>query len=437
MMHARQTHPHGRVLLAVLAVLAAAGCRPPENGAKSQPPGEIVQSSKARVTSPNVPGQDSAELVAGNTTFALRLYEQARAQDGNIFLSPHSISIALAMTYAGARAETEQQMAKALEFTLSQDRLHPAFNALDLELARRGREASGDDSEPFRLNIVNRIWGRIGYSFLEEFLDVLAENYGAGLTLLDFAEDPEASRIAINDWVAEQTEGRIEDLIPPGAITPATPLVLTNAIYFLAAWSNAFEKENTANGPFHLLDGTEVTVPLMNQEATYNHAAGDGYQAVELPYEGHEVSMVILLPDAGGFEAFEETLDAGRLAAILAGLSGLTVDLTMPRFTFEWDASLKGLLTAMGMGVAFRSAADFSGMTGARDLLIQDVIHKAFVAVDEEGTEAAAATAVIFEATSAPPTVSVTVRVDRPFIFLIRDRPTGAILFLGRVLDPR
>jgi len=396
---------------------------------------EIVRSEKQRITSPEVNEAALTTLVTGNSVFAFDLYQALREEDGNLFYSPYSISLALAMTYAGARGETAQQMADTLHFVLSQDRLHPAFNSLDIELGQRGEGAKGKDDGGFRLNIVNAIWGQRDYQFLTTFLDLLAENYGAGLRILDFANAPEESRITINNWVSDQTEGRIEDLIPQGLISVLTRLVLTNAIYFNAAWQYPFSEDMTRDGPFYLLDGGEVTVPMMRQTESFGYTEGDGYQAVELPYDGRELSMVILLPQAGQFEMFEGSLDAQRVDAIVKDLKSRRVALTMPRFEFESGFSLKETLAAMGMPVAFSGGADFSGMTGNRDLFISDVVHKAFVSVDEAGTEAAAATAVVMELTAVPgPPVEVT--VDRPFIFLIRDIETGTILFVGRIMNP-
>ncbi len=397
--------------------------------------GEIIRSDKQRVTSPDVNEADLVTLVDGNSTFAFDLYQALREADGNLFYSPYSISLALAMTYAGARGETAQQVADTLHFILPQDRLHPAFNSVDIELSQRGKGAKGEDGEGFRLNIVNAIWGQEGYKFLSGFLDVLAENYGAGLRILDFANAPEESRITINNWVSDQTEGRIEDLIPQGLIDTLTRLVLTNAIYFNAAWQNPFSEDMTDDGPFYLLDGGEVTVPMMKQTEMFGYADGDEYQAVELPYDGRELSMVILLPQAGQFEAFEGSLDSQRVDRIVKGLEHKRVALTMPKFEFESDFSLRETLAAMGMPVAFLGGADFSGMTGNRDLFIADVIHKAFVSVDEAGTEAAAATAVVMPR-AMPPGEIVEVTADRPFVFLIHDIETGAILFVGRVVSP-
>jgi serpin B len=339
------------------------------------------------------------------------------------------------MTYAGARGETEQQIADTLHFVLSQDRLHPAFNSLDLQLASRGEGAKGKDEKGFRLNIVNAIWGQKDYTFLAGYLDVLAENYGAGLRLLDFVNAPEDSRVTINDWVSDQTEGKIEDLIPQGVIDAMTRLILTNAIYFNAAWLNPFSKDMTHDGTFYLLDGGEVTVPMMSQTESFGYAEGKGYQAVELPYDGSELSMVILLPDSGQFESFENSLYTTLVGQIISDLESHQVNLTMPKFEFESEFSLVDTLTEMGMPIAFSAAADFSGMTGNYDLTIGDILHKAFVSVDEAGTEAAAATAVVMKLTAAPQE-PVEVTVDRPFIFIIRDIETNAVLFVGRVVNP-
>ncbi|MBL7065089.1 MAG: serpin family protein [Anaerolineae bacterium] len=323
-------------------------------------------------------------------------------------------------------------MAETLHFILPQDRLHPAFNGLDLALARRGEGAEGKDGEGFRLNIVNATWGQEGFQFLPEFLDTLAENYGAGLRLLDFVNAPEEARITINDWISDQTEDRIEDLIPQGVIDELTRLVLTNAIYFNAAWQYPFREDLTAAGTFYLLDGGQVTAPMMTQTAPFGYAESEGYQAVELPYDGGELSMVILLPAVGKFELFEGALDADHVDTITKNLAYRQVALTMPKFEFESGFSLAETLAAMGMPDAFTGAADFSGMTGSRDLFIREVTHKAFVSVDEAGTEAAAATAV-----AVPVEEGVEVTVDHPFIFLIRDIETSAILFVGRVVNPK
>ena len=420
-----------KILVIVLAVVLLL----PLMASVQSAAGEVLKSDKERITSLDVSTSEQALLVEGNSAFAFGLYQALKGEEGNLFYSPYSISLALAMTYAGARNETAQQMADTLQFMLDQDSLHPAFNWLDAELATRGEGAAGKDGEGFRLNIVNAIWGQKDYEFLSDFLDVLAENYGAGLRILDFITEAEKSRLTINDWVSDQTEDRITDLIPQGVITELTRLVLTNAIYFNAAWAYPFDEDMTADNPFYFLDGGQVIVPMMKQTESFGYTEGEGYQAVELPYDGDELSMVILLPEAGKFAAFEEGLQAQQVGDIIGNLQPTEVALTMPLFEFESEFSLTDTLAGMGMPIAFSSSADFSGMTGNPELFISDVVHKAFVAVDEAGTEAAAATAVPMELTAVPEP-PLDVPIDRPFIFLIRDIETGTILFVGRVLNP-
>ena len=420
-------------VLMVIVLLGLAACSQPASG-------QVLQSDKPRDTSPAVNETDLATMVDGNNAFAFNLYQVLRQKESNLFYSPYSISEALAMTYAGARGETEKDMAEALHFILSQDRLHLAFNSLDLQLKQRGEGAKGKDDEGFRLHVVNAIWGQKDYKFLGEFLDVLAQNYGAGLRILDFVNETEQSRLTINKWVSDQTEERIKDLVPQGAINQLTRLVLTNAIYFNAAWQYPFEESMTKDGPFYLLDGSKVTVPMMKQTEHFGYTEGEGYQAVELPYDGRKLSMVILLPRKENFEQFEGSLDYQLVDSLIKALEYQRVSLTMPKFEFESEFRLKKTLSDMGMPDAFVwEIADFSGMTGDRDLFIGDVVHKAFVSVDESGTEAAAATAVVMPPTAGPseePEEAVEVTVDRPFIFLIRDIETGAIVFVGRIADP-
>ena len=422
-----------RILLALITLTIVAslvGCTTPSASA------DEVRSEKPRESTPSLPSGDLEELVDGNNAFAFDLYHQAIDGQENLFYSPYSISIALAMTYTGARGDTESQMATAMHYNLSQDALHPAFNFVDQELNSRGEGAQGKDGEGFRLNVVNAIWGQKDYSFLQEYLDTLAMNYGAGLRVLDFENAAEESRLTINGWVEDQTEERIKDLIPQGGINSMTRLVLTNAVYFNAAWASQFEESMTSPGDFHLLDGGSVQVPMMRQMEGFRYAEMDGFKAVELPYDGFELSMVLLVPDGGRFEEVEQVLDSALVDGAIGALQSTEVMLTMPRFKLESSLGLNQALVALGMTDAFApGAADFSGMDGSKDLFIADVIHKSFVEVDEAGTEAAAATAVVMEATSAP-MQPVELNVDRPFIFLIRDIETGTTLFVGRVMDP-
>jgi serpin B len=396
---------------------------------------QFVSSEVSRQESPQVAQNELVELVSGNNQFAFDLYGNIRDQEGNLFLSPYSISLALAMTYAGARGETELQMTEAMNFNLPQNRLHPTFNALDQILYARGETPENED-DSFRLSIVNSLWGQQDYPFLPEYLDLLALNYGAGLRLLDFQAQPEPSRQMINEWVSTETEERIENLLPQGVIDELTRLVLVNAIYFNASWANQFNENDTQEASFYLLDGSEISIPTMNQEAYFGYYRADGYQALELPYQGWELSMVILLPDEDYFENFEAGLDEAQLEEALSNLQQTNLALSMPKFTSESEFMLSQALRHMGMIDAFdERQADFSGMDGTLELYLKEVLHKAFIAVDEEGTEAAAATAVVVGVTSMPPP-PIVVNVDRPFIYLIRDMETNTILFLGRVLNP-
>lgn len=398
------------------------------------PSASIAKSDLKRDTSPDIPPTDVQALAKNNNAFAFDLYGSLRTEAGNLIYSPYSISLALAMTYAGARGETESQMAQVLHF-LPQDQAHPAFNALDLQLAESGK-ASSKDAVPLQLSIANAVWAEQTYPFLQSFLDTIALNYGAGVRLVDFINQHEAARKEINDWVSEQTKGKIKDLIPRGMLTPATRMALVNAIYFKADWLSPFDANSTQDAPFHLLDGSEVTVPTMNQDAFLPYAQGDGWQAVELAYQGETAAMDIIVPDEGRFEEVESNLNYESASTILESLQPSSVMLALPKFEFESEFGLREQLMALGMKDAFDGdVADFSGMTERKDLYISAVIHKAFVAVDEKGTEAAAATAVIMERASARLS-DVTLTIDRPFLFLLRDIPTGQILFVGRVVNP-
>jgi serpin B len=339
------------------------------------------------------------------------------------------------MTWAGARGRTETQMAQALRFTLGQDRLHPAFDAIDLALMSRGKNAAGKDGGPFRLNIANALWGQLGHSFQTPFLDTLAQSYGAGMHVVDFEKSAESARGIINDWVAEKTEDRIKDLLPPGSVDSLTRLVLTNAVYFNAAWSEPFNKANTKDQAFTKRDGATIQVPTMSgyQQAPYGE--GQGWAALDIPYGNRELSMLLVLPAAGTFDAFEGALTSDKIGEITAGLSMHGVSVTLPRFRIESQFSLAEALAKLGMTDAFTDAADFSGMNGTGGLFINAVVHKAFVEVDESGTEAAAATGVGVGTTSAPEPAEI--HFDRPFLFFIRDRATKTIVFFGRVEDPK
>ncbi|MGM0558139.1 MAG: serpin family protein [Myxococcota bacterium] len=397
--------------------------------------GEVVESDKQRITQPDIAPDKVDQQVDGNTDFTFDLYRAIaeRKAGENVIYSPYSVSVALAMTYAGARSQTEQDMASTMHYVLPQDDLHPAFNSLDLALESRGEGAEGQDDEPFRLRIANSIWGQDGFSFEQPFLDTLALNYGAGLRLLDFAADPEAARQTINDWVEWKTEERIKDLLPQGSIRPSTRLVLTNAIYFNAAWKHKFDEDMTQKGDFTTADESTVQADMMTQMEDFEHASLDGMQAIELPYDGDDVSMLFVIPD--DLSSTEAGIGRADIEAIDAALSTKKVELTMPKFEFTTPTKLTEIFREdLGMESAF-IGADFSGMSTEADLAITDILHKAFILLDESGTEAAAATAVVVGETSEP-TADVVLTIDRPFLFFIRDNPTGSILFAGRVLDP-
>lgn len=399
------------------------------------------QNPSQEETTPNVALADLQDLVTGNTAFAFDLYQHVSQEGENLFFSPYSISLALAMTYAGARDNTAIEIAETLHFTLGQDSLPPAFNALALELDSRGEGPANqqgteeEEKDRFQLHVANALWGQDGYGFLSAFLDVLAENYGASVQTADFIDAPEQARMMINRWTSDETDGKIEDLLPPGSITPLTRLVLANAIYFNATWKHRFDEGFTHDSPFTLLDGNQTTVSMMKQIKRFRHAEEEGrYKAVELPYVGDELSMVILLPAADQFEKFSRELNAEQVRDILNNMVDTEdIYLYMPKFEYASGFNLKATLSDLGMPEAFVfGTADFSGMDGSLELFIGDVFHKAFVSVDENGTEAAGGTAAPM-----PCALATEVKLDHPFIFLIRDIETGTILFMGRVMDPR
>jgi serpin B len=414
--------------IVALAFLLSA-CGPPQ--------ANVAQSSFQRIISQDVHPDDSRALVDGNNAFALDIYQVLRSQDGNLVLSPFSLSLALAMPYAGARSETESQMADTLHFDLPQGQLHPAFNSLDQALATRGK-SEPEDGVPLQLHIVNAVWAEQTFPFLQDYLDLVALNYGAGIHLADFITQHEVARKSINNWVSDQTKDKINDLLPQGVIKPSTKMVLVNAIYFKADWLVKFDPDSTKDASFHLLDGSETQVEMMS-ETIYGlpYTQGNGFQAIELAYQGGSAAMEIIIPDEGNFMPFESSLDAVRLSEILGSMQSTSVHLGLPKLDYTSEFKLSDQLKQMGMPDAFdRDLADFTGMTGGRDVFIDNVIYKAFIAVDEKGTEAAAATAIIMAPTSAGPMEGITLVIDRPFIFIIRDIPNGQILFIGRVLDP-
>ena len=426
--------PNWIVLSLVCGCMGYAGCvgtRTGNPGAMVPDGVELAQSELARITDPKLSAADSATFGRDNRSFTFDLYGELSKESGNLFFSPYSISTALAMTYAGARTETATEMEQTLHFSLGQDTLHTAFNATDMALGKRKTELSDNNSERpqtgngFELTLVNQAWGRKGYAFLDSYLDVLGQNYGAGLFLMDFGQS-EKARTTINSWVQEQTKDRIKNLLPSGSISGSTALVLTNAIYFKASWQQTFDKSKTTPGIFHA-DTGEVSVDMMHNNTKLHYAAVGGVQMLSLPYVSTNVAMLLILPPEGDL-----ALDVDTFDALQEKLSEHDVVLSLPKWSFESLNPLKESLMALGMEAAF-GAADFSGMDGHGGLYISEVYHKAFVAVDEEGTEAAAATAVALNESASQP---VTLTFDRPFIFAIYDKPTGQVLFFGRVAEP-
>ncbi|MGB6363737.1 MAG: serpin family protein [Thermoanaerobaculia bacterium] len=381
--------------------------------------------------------RDLPAVVEGGNLFAVDLYRKLGEGGGNLFFSPLSLSTALAMTSAGAAGETREEMEEVLHFPIDVESVHPSFAALAESLAR-GSSAGG-----YRLDIANRLWGQPGFDFEEEFLAVCKQHYGAGFETLDFAKAPEGARETINRWVEKQTSDRIQDLLPPGSIEALTRLVLTNAVYFKGDWQYQFDRKSTVKSPFFAPGDREIEVPLMMRKGDQRYVRYPDFQLLELPYVGDDLSMIVVLPSArDGLAAIEAQLSNERLTGWIRGLAQREVTVYLPRFEMNTGFSMKDTLSEMGMPSAFTSpqegdpdSADFSRMTGARDLFIDGVFHKAFVKVNEEGTEAAAAAGVTIGLTSMPPEPEI-FRADHPFLFLVRDRVTGSILFIGRLVDP-
>jgi len=365
--------------------------------------------------------------VQGNTEFALDLYQELRTREGNLFFSPYSISTALAMTYAGAQGNTARQMARVLRFRLEDERLHPVFAMLESHFAEVQKKGQ------VRLSVANSLWPDERFALLKEFLAMTKLHYGVLITGVDY-RDTEAARQRINAWVEEKTEHKIEELIPPAVLNPLTALVLVNAIYFKGDWASQFEEALTEESPFWVTPEEQVLVMMMTQKHEYRYGQDGSLQVLELPYAGEDLSMVVLLPrEPGGLGKLETALTAENLDRWTRRLWETEVEVFLPRFEVTLPFRLDDTLKSMGMIDAFSAKADFSGMAGG-PLGIAAVLHKAFVKVDEEGTEAAAATAVV--ALRAAPVPPPAFRADHPFLFLIRENATGSILFLGRVVNP-
>jgi serine protease inhibitor len=417
-------------VLLVAAVLVSCTLAPARESA-APPVSGVLLSNVSRVPAD---AEAAAEAAGAINAFGLDLYRRLVAgEQVNTVISPASIAIALSMARLGARGSTADEMEAVLHGLLSDG--PDAINSLDQALGLRNREVpdANGDRQQIVLRIANAPFAQQDYGWHTEYLDALAASFGAGLRTVDYGADPEGARGQINRWVSEQTEERIPELLGPGTIDSATRLTLVNAIYLKAPWMQPFREEATRPAPFHRLDGSSVEVPMMSGLADYAYAAGDGWQAVELPYAGDELAMLLILPD--DLAAFTGRLDGPMLASITSALANEWVALAMPRFETETSAKLNDDLIALGMPTAFDSgAADFSGMTDQERLFIALVAHQANITVDEKGTEAAAATAVAIAGSVPPPPIAMT--LDRPFLFALRDRATSAILFLGQIVDP-
>src|SRR5450759_4546620 len=378
----------------------------------------------------------ATQAAAAIDGFGFDFYKSDLTSGGNAVVSPASIVLALSMAQAGAKGETAAQMDSVLHSAAGSGGGN-GINSLGQILTGFSgtfKDANGTDQQ-LTLRIANAPFAQSGLQLQQPFLDTLASKYGAGLRLVDFQNDPNGACSQIDSWVSDQTEGRIPKLLD--SLGSLTRLVLVNAIYLKAPWLEPFAESDTKTAPFTRSDGSQVSVPTMSLALSEGgrYASGSGWQAVELPYAGGSLAMTIVVPD--DLAAFEGGLDAARFARITTGLQAADVDLTLPRFKIETKSNLNSALAGMGMPLAFDpSRADFSGITTQEQLYISKVVHQANIAVDEKGTEATAATAVVMAVASAAPIQPVTLHVDRPFLFALRDTNTGAILFLGRVVDP-
>lgn len=394
----------------------------------------VAQSSMARNTDPQTTDADVQAVVNGNTDFAgraLSLMDVSGDANANSVFSPYSLTLGLALPAAGARGGTLAGMEKALSF-LPQERLKPALNKLDRHLVISAAPTQGQGAS---LNIVNTVWSQTGQTLAPAYLDTLAEHYGAGLRLLDFQSQSEPARQAINAFISEQTRGRIKDLLPPGAVTSDTRVLLTNAIWFKGDWLHRFDAARTTTRAFTSRANAQSQVPFMQQEATLRYVRMNDHEAVELPYKNTALAMTLVLPAQGAFDAVVRDFGSARMTALASNMQPRYLSLTMPKFTFSSALDASALLRRLGMDEAFDpSLADFSGITGQRGLVLSSVQHNAFIAVDEQGTEAAAATGSIIGVVSVPPEPEVRLVLDRPFLFVIRDTTTGTILFMGKVV---
>jgi serpin B len=421
-------HSLSRVLIMICIALLSTSCH---SAPKDQ---QLVQADLPRVESPIVSDEQEAALRDGNNAFAFDLFHIIDLEKvGNLVYSPYSVWMAFSMVYAGALGETEVQMGDVFHF-LSQNSQHVTLNAIDQELqALSTLNAAEEKGTPFQLGLADAVWSQEGFAIKQPYLDLLATQYGAGLRVLDFQSSKETAREAINAWVDEKTEGRIKEIAGPGSISADTRLVLTNAIYFKAGWAYKFDQKETADGKFTLIDGKQVTTPIMHLRAPLDHVENEEYQAVRLPYVFQRVEMWIILPAEGRFKAVQDKLGSDLMNNIKQEVGMDDVTLTLPSFDFASELALNILLTQMGLTQAFCPAGDYGGIVEDGGLCIDQAVHKATITVDEEGTEATAATMVAMPVSIME---EIKLTVNRPFIFAIVAQESGLILFLGQVLDP-
>ena len=377
--------------------------------------------------------EEVESLVNSNNEFAFSMYDELSSENpnDNVFFSPFSISLALSMAYLGARGETASQMRDVLRFSLPDNKVYEAFSDLISTVGTRGKG--------YVLEVANALWGDRDYEFLKEFLEKVEKYYNGGFYRLSFKTDPEGSRKKINKWVEEKTHEKIKDLLPPNSITPLTKLVITNAIYFKGKWTYPFEKENTEVMPFYPAPDKKVDVPMMYNEEKFRYGEREGeYQVLELPYGDKTLSMVIVLPyEKDGLPQVEKNLSWDKFYEDLVIMKKQKVKVYIPKFKMERTYDLVAPLVDMGMKDAFNSTtADFSGMEPKRELYITDVVHKAYVDVNEEGTEAAAATGVVVALRAMIPQEPIVFKADHPFLYFIIHNPTHEILFMGKIENP-
>jgi serpin B len=412
-------------LTAVLVSFLVAGC-----AASTASSGREVRGSAPQRDAP-VPAADARAVADGNATFAGRILDLLAHSQPTVALSPFSIADDLAMAYAGAGGQTATQMAAALDFRLPITRLSAAFGGLAHSLAAINRPGA-------TLSVANAMYGQQGQAFRQAFLSVLSRYYDTGVRTVDFADATEAARVEISRWVSEQTRGKIPDLLAPGDVDPTTRLMLVNAVYLKARWLSPFARADSFPAPFQAPGGA-VRVPTMHRAGSFAYARRRGYRVLELPYVGGRLAFDVLLPDPGKRAALERTLRSGGLSGAFTGLRDQNVSLALPKLELRSRIELAGALSSLGMPIAFQpQRADLSGIAGRPgELYISRVVHEAYIRVDEAGTEAAAATATGISSSSARGGPMVSFVVDRPFVFVLRDTGTGAVIFEGLVSHPQ